>query len=148
MRRRWFAIAAVATVFSAIGVQAASASNTQLSRFETVDGAFGRADHTWTAALENLSANATVAQVSKPSVTFVPAIKTFDAALSKIGFSGKTGTAVATVIKLNGELIADISSIKSTKSFITEFSALTQQYLTVQTSLAKDLGIATADVQV
>jgi hypothetical protein len=148
MRRRWFAIAAVATTFTALGVQAASATSTQLSHFETIDGAFARADHTWTTALENLSANATVTQVSKPSVAFVPAIKTFDTALAKIGFSGKTGTVVATVIKLNGQLIAEIESIKSTKSFIAQFSALTQQYLSAQTSLAKDLGIAAADVQV
>jgi succinylarginine dihydrolase len=148
MRRRWFAIAAVATAFTAVGVQAASAASTQLSHFETIDGTFAKADHTWTAALENLSANATVAQVSKPSVAFVPAIKTFDTALAKLGFSGKTATVVATVIKLNGELIADISSIKSTKGFITQFSALSQQYLTAQTSLAKDLGIEAADVQV
>jgi hypothetical protein len=148
MRRSWFAIAAVAAAFSAVGVPAASASNTQLSRFESIDGAFGKANHTWTTALENLSATATAAQVSKPSVAFVPAIKTFDNALSKIGFTGKTASAVATVIKLNGELITDISALKSTKTFITEFSVLTQQYLTVQTSLAHDLGIATADVQV
>ncbi len=115
---------------------------------ETIDGTFGKADRTWTTALESLSANATVAQLSKPSVAFVPAIKTFDTALSKIGFTGKTATAVATVIKLNGELISDISSIKSTKGFISEFSALSGKYLSAQNSLAHDLGIAAADVQV
>jgi hypothetical protein len=51
-------------------------------------------------------------------------------------------------LKLKGELVADISSLKSTKSFIAQFSALNSKYLGVQTSLAKDLGIATADVQV
>jgi hypothetical protein len=148
MRRRWFAIAAVATALVALGVPAAAAPSLQLSHFETIDGTFAKADHTWTAALLNLGPNPTVAQISKPSLAFVPAIKTFDAALSKIGFSGKTGTAVAGAIKLNDELIVDIYSMKSTKTFISEFSALNSKYFGVQTSLAKDLGIATADVQV
>jgi hypothetical protein len=98
--------------------------------------------------LESLNANATAAQVSKPSLAFVPAIKTFDTSLAKIGFTGKTASAVATIIKLNGELIGDISSIKSAKGFISEFSALDPAYFSVQTSLAKDLGIAAAEVQV
>jgi len=98
--------------------------------------------------LEHLTAKSTVSALTKPSLAFVPAIKTFDTALSKIGFSGKTGTDVATVIKLNGELIADIDSIKSITGFETEFSALSSKYFAVQTSLAKDLGIATAYVQV
>jgi hypothetical protein len=148
LRRKWFAVAAVATALIPLGVQAAAASSTQLSHFETIDGTFAKADHTWTAALLNLGPNPTVAQISKPSLAFVPAIKTFDTALLKIGFSGKTASAVASAIKLNGELIADISSMKSTKTFISEFSALNSKYLGVQTSLAKDLGIATADVQV
>jgi hypothetical protein len=147
MRRRWFAVAAVATAFAALGVQAAAASSTQLSHFETIDGTFAKADHTWTAVLLNLGPNPTVTQISKPSLAFVPAIKTFDSALLKIGFSGKTASAVAAAIKLNGELIVDIASIKSAKAFISEFSALNSKYLGVQTSLPRDLGLASADVQ-
>jgi hypothetical protein len=105
------------------------ATGTQLSRFETIDGAFASADRTWTAALLSLSTNATVAQISKPSLAFVPAIKTFDTALSKIAFSGRTATAIASVIKLNSQLVTAINSMKSTKSFISEFSALNAKYL-------------------
>ena len=148
MLRRWFAIAALATTVIAVGAQTASASSTQVSRFKTIDAPYAKADATWTTALERLTAKSTVADLSKPSLAFVPTMKTFDTALGKIGFSGKTGTDVATVIKLNGELIADIDSIKSVTGFVAEFSALSPKYFAVQTSLAKDLGIAAAYVQV
>ena len=148
MVRRWLTIAVVASAVVAISEQAATATSAQVAKFKSVDATYAKADHSWTSALESLSANASPSQLSKPSLVYVPAIKTFDSAISSIGFSGKTATDIATVVKLNGKLITDLSSIKSTKTFISEFSALDASYMTVQASLAKDLGIPAADVQV
>jgi hypothetical protein len=133
-----------------MGAQAASASvpSKVLDKFKTIDATFAAADAKWTSALSNLSQNATPAQLSKPSLVFVPALKTFDTGLLKCGFTGKAAADAATIAKLNKELVTDLSSIKSTKTFLSEFSALTGQYVTVQAAFAKDLGLPTADVTI
>jgi hypothetical protein len=150
MRLRWLGALAATTVVFGVGMQAASAAVPahQMARFKVVDGAFSVADAKWTGALSHLSSSPTVAQLSKPSVAFIPAIKTFDTGLAKIGFSGRAKTDVATVIKLNKELIGVLGSIHSVKSFETQFSALNSKYFAVQNALAKDLGIPAGDVQV
>jgi hypothetical protein len=152
MRHRSLATSVIAIAVLFVGAQGASATShravpaKQLAAFKALEGPFSAADNKWSNALSNLSSNATVAQVSKPSLAFVPAIKTFDTGLKKIGFTGATGTQVAAVVKLNTQLIADLSSIKSVSSFQSEFGALNQKYQPVQSALAKDLGIPTADV--
>ncbi|MFZ1063309.1 MAG: hypothetical protein WAN30_07545 [Acidimicrobiales bacterium] len=57
-----------------------------------------------------------MAHVSTPSLAFVSALKIFDADLLKIGFTGTTATDVASVEKLNGQLVTLLSSIKSVKA--------------------------------
>jgi|GEM_PF-1986956 hypothetical protein len=150
MRSRLF-VASVLVGILFTGTQAslagASASPAaQLSKFKALDGPFSQADNKWTNALSALSSSATVSQISKPSLAFVPALKTFDSGLQKAGFTGKIATEIADVEKLNGQLVTLLSSIKSVKSFQSAFSSLFGKYLPVQAALAKDFGIATADV--
>ena len=151
MRSKWSTVSLAAIVLFCVGSQASSAGAhvspaKQLSLFETLDGPFGQADNKWTDALSALSTNATVAQVSKPSHAFVPAIKTFDAGLQKIGFTGKTKSDVASVIKLNSKLVTILSSIKSVSALEAQLGTLISKYSPVQDALAKDFGIPPGDV--
>jgi hypothetical protein len=84
--------------------------------------------------------------VSKPSLAFVPALKTFDAGLAKVGFTGNAATQAADIEKLNGQLVTILSSIKSVGAFQSQVEALFSKYQGVQAALAKDLGVPTADV--
>jgi hypothetical protein len=149
MRTRLF-IASVLVGVLFVGTQAslagASSSSAQLTKFKALEGPFSQADNKWTNALSALTGSPTVAQVSTPSLAFVPALKTFDSGLLKIGFTGKTATDVATVVKLNGQLVTLLSSIKSVKAFQSSFSVLYAKYGAVQAALAKDFGIPTAEV--
>jgi hypothetical protein len=152
MRHTSLAASVITIAMLCIGVQAASASThrtvpaKQLTAWKTLDGPFAAADNKWSNALSSLSSNPTVAQISRPSLAFVPALKTFDTGLKKIGFTGGAGTEIADVVKLNSQLVTDLSSIKSVSSFESEFRALNQKYQPVQSAFAKDLGIPTADV--
>jgi hypothetical protein len=148
MRSKLFIILAVVTVLVGVGAQTASAAvpAAQLARFKAVEGPFSAADSKWATALSNLSGNATVAQVSKPSLAFIPALKAFDTGLKRVGFKGAGATDVATIVKLNGQLIGILSSVRSVKSFESQFSALDPKYFAVQQSFAKYLGIPTGDV--
>lgn len=148
MRSKLVIVLAAATVLLGVGAQAASASvpAAQLSRFKAIEGPFGAADSKWTNALSSLNQNSPVAKLSKPSLAFVPAIKTFDSALAKIGFSGAGASDVATIVKLNNQLVGILSNIHSVKSFESQFGPLGQKYFTVQQSFAKYLGIPTGEV--
>ena len=77
-------------VLLSAGAQAASAAvpASQLARFKAIEGPFSAADGKWSTVLSKLSAKSPVAQLAKPSLAFVPALKTLDAGLAKIGFSG------------------------------------------------------------
>ena len=89
-----------------------------------------------------------VAQVSKPSLAFVPALKTFDTGLQKCGFTGAGAKDVKTIVTLNTALTGILSHIQSVKSFESQFSALLPKYLAAQDSLAKYLGIPAGDVTI
>lgn len=148
MRSKWFTVS-MAAAFFFVGSQAAPAgavSAKQLSSFKTLDGPFSKADNKWTNALSSLSSKSTVAQVSKPSLAFVPALKTFDTGLAKIGFTGNAASEAADVVKLNGQLVTILSSIKSVSSLQTQLAALFSKYQSVQDALAKDLGVPAGDV--
>ena len=143
------AVATTAAVFG-LGVQAASASVTskQLSEWKSVDGTFAKADFTWTSALESMTKSTPVSKLSKACLAFVPAINKFDAAIKKIGFTGKTGTDIASLIKVNGKDVQILSHITSIASFQSKFLALEPQYMNLQAALSKDLGIEEAEIQV
>jgi hypothetical protein len=79
---------------------------------------------------------------------FVPAVNKFDAAIKKIGFTGKTGTDIASLIKVNGKDVQILSHITSIASFQSKFLALEPQYMNLQAALSKDLGIEEAEIQV
>jgi len=150
LRLKWFAVLATTTAVLGLGMQAASASVTskQLAKWKSADGTFSKADGTWSAALSTMSNNTPVAKLSKACLAFVPAVKTFDTAVQKIGFTGKTGTDIASLIKLNDKLVPILSHITSVKSFETQFSGLDPQFFALQAALSKDLGIPEAEVQV
>jgi hypothetical protein len=148
VRFRWFTVLAATTALVGVGAQAASAKvpAQQLSRFKAIEVPFGTADSKWTNALEALSPKSSAAQVSKPCLAFVPALKTFDTALLKVGFTGKAAADANTIVSLNKQMITIMSSIRSVKTFETEFSALSPKYLSVQESFAKDIGVPAGDV--
>jgi len=72
--------------------------------------------------------------------------QTFDSGLQKAGFTGKIATEVADAVKLNSQLITDLTSIKSVASFQAELEPLFSKYSPVQDALAKDFGIPAGDV--
>jgi hypothetical protein len=143
------ALATTAAVFS-LGVQAASASVTskQLSEWKSVDGTFDKANSAWTSVLETISAKTPVSKVSKSCLAFIPAVKTFDTAINKIGFTGKTATDIASLIKVNNKLIPVLGHVTSIKSFESQFSALESQYMALQAALSKDLGIQQGEIYI
>ena len=71
--------------------------------------------------------------MSKPSLAFVPALKTFDTGLQKCGFTGAGAKHVKTIVTLNTALTGILSHIQSVKSFESQFSALLPKYLAAQT---------------
>ncbi len=150
VRLKCFAVLATTAAVFGLGMQAASASVTSKQRAEwiSVDGKFGKADYTWTSALSTMSNKTPVSKLSKACLAFVPAVNTFDTALKKIGFTGKTGTDIASLIKVNNKLVPILSHITSIKSFESQFSALESQYMGLQAALSKDLGIEEAEIQV
>jgi len=70
-----------------------------------------------------------VSKLAKSCLAFVPAVNTFDASLKKIGFTGKTGTDIASLIKVNNKLVPILSHITSVASFGSKFLALEPQYM-------------------
>jgi hypothetical protein len=150
VRLRCFAVLATTSAVLGLGVQAASASvpAKQLAEWKSVDGTFNKANSAWTSALESMSANTPVSKLSKSCLAFVPAVKTFDTAIKKIGFTGKTGTDIASLIKVNNKLIPILGHVTSIKSFESQFSPLESQYMGLQAALSKDLGIEEAEIYV
>jgi hypothetical protein len=152
MRGKWYKVSALTLTLLCVGSQAALAGGLspakQLSAFKKLDGVYGEADGKWTDALSSLSASSSVSQVSKPSLAFVPAIKAFDAGLKKVGFTGKVAIEINQVIKVNEQLQADLSSIKSVSGLQAELSALLPKDEPLQQALAKDFGVAAADIVV
>jgi hypothetical protein len=146
MRLKCFVVLATTAAVFGLGMQASSASvpSKQRAQWISVDGTFAKADHTWTSALSTSSSKT----LSKACLAFVPAVNAFDTALKKIGFTGKTGTDIASLIKLNSKLVPILSHVTSIKSFGSEFSALVPQYMGLQAALSKDLGIEEAEIQV
>jgi hypothetical protein len=119
-----------------------------MTRFHAVEAAFSGPQGKWTSALEALGTNATVAQVSKPCLAFIPALKAFDTGLLKVGFTGKTAADAAAIVSSNEKLIVLMSSIHSAKSFETGFSTLFAKDLSLQDAFAKDLGLPAGDVYI
>jgi hypothetical protein len=150
LRLKWFAAVATTAAVFGLGAQAASASVTskQLSEWKSVDGTFDKADSTWSAALETMSGNTPASKLSKSCLAFIPAVKTFDTAIKKIGFTGKTGIDIASLIKLNDKFIPVLGHVTSIKSFESQFSAVEPQYMALQAALSKDLGIEEAEIYV
>ncbi len=150
MRFRWFTVVVASTALVALGAQAASAKvpPSEMSRFHAVEAAFTGPQGKWSDALEALSPKATVAQVSKPCLAFIPALKAFDTGLLKVGFTGKTAADASAIVKSNIQLIALMSSIHSVKAFETGFSALFAKDFSLQDAFAKDLGIPAGEVYI
>ena len=150
VRSKCFAVLATTAAVFGLGVQAASASVTskQLAEWKSADGTFGKADFTWTSALTTMTASTPVSKLSKVCLAFVPAVNTFDTAIKKIGFAGKTGTDIANLIKLNDKFVLELSHITSVKSFQSQFAVSDPQYMALQAALSKDLGIEEAEIQV
>jgi hypothetical protein len=119
-----------------------------MSRFHALEAAFSGPQAKWSDALEALGAKATVSQVSKPCLAFIPALKAFDTGLLKVGFTGKTATDAAAIVSSNKQLIVLMSSVHSVKSFETGVSALFAKDMGLQGAFAKDLGIPAGDVYI
>jgi hypothetical protein len=150
VRLKCFAVLATAAAVFGVGIQAASASVTskQHAEWKSVDGTFEKANFTWSSFLTTMSPKTSVPKLSKVCLAFVPAVNTFDTALKKIDFTGKTGTDIASLIKVNNKLVPILSHITSIKSFISQFGALEPQYMTLQTALSKDLGIEEGEIYI
>jgi hypothetical protein len=148
VRFRWFTVVVASTALVAVGAQAASAKvpPQQMTRFHALEVAFVGPQGKWSNALEALGAKATVAQVSKPCLAFIPALKAFDTGLLKVGFTGKTAADAAAIVGNNKQLIVLMSSIHSLKAFETGFSALDIKDLPLVGAFAKDLGIPEGDL--
>ncbi len=150
MRARWFTVLVAAAAVLAVGAQAASAKvpSPQMSRFHALEAAFSGPQTKWSDALEALGAKATVAQVSKPCLAFIPALKAFDTGLLKVGFTGKTASDAIAIVNSNKQLIVLMGSVHSVKSFETGFSALFAKDLALQDAFAKDIGLPAGDVYI
>jgi hypothetical protein len=150
VRLKCFAVLATTVAVFGLGLQAASASVThqQIAAWTSVDAKFGKADLTWTTALSSMSNNTPASKLSKACLAFVPAVNAFDASLKKIGFTGKTATDIASLIKLNNQLVPILSHIKSVKSFEAQFLPIDRKYFVIQEALSKDLGIEEAEIQI
>jgi hypothetical protein len=136
----------VVPIVLAVGVASASASvpSKVLAGWKKADGAFAVADGKWSTVLEQ--ANPSLSQVEKADAAFIPAIKTFNSALGKIGFSGKTETDINSVVKVQDEEITVLSHVTSLHSFEAGMGPITQKLLALQESLSKDLGIPAAEI--
>ncbi len=150
VRLRCFAVLATTAAVFGLGVQAASASVTskQLSEWKSIDGTFAKADTTWSAFLTSMTGKTPASKLSKACLAFVPAVNKFDTAIKGIGFTGKTSTDIASLIKVNEKLVPILSHVTSIQSFGSKFSALEPQYMALQAALSKDLGIEEAEIQV
>jgi hypothetical protein len=150
LRLKCFAALATSAAVFGVGIQAASAlaPRKQIAEWTSIDATFAKADFTWSSALSSMSANTPVSKLSKACLAFVPAVNKFDTSLKKVGFTGKTGTDIASLIKVNNKLIPILSHITSVKSFESQFLPLERQYGALQTALSKDLGIEEAEIQV
>jgi hypothetical protein len=148
MRGRWIApFAAAAGLALSAQVASAAVPSGVLKKFKAAEAAFAPADAKWSAAIEKLPQHPTPAQIEKPDEAFIPALKTFDAALGKVGFTGAAAAAAATVVKLNTELIAVLYPVKSTASFIASFQKIDAQFLPAQTALGKALGVPGGELE-
>jgi hypothetical protein len=119
-----------------------------MARWKAVEAAFSGPDGKWSRSLQSLSPNSPVAKIQKPCLAFVPALKAFDTGLLKVGFTGKTATDAAAIVSSNQQLIVLMSSIHSTRSFETGFSAIFAKDLGLQQAFAKDLGLPAGDVYI
>jgi hypothetical protein len=89
-----------------------------------------------------------VAQVTKPCLAFAPALKAFDTGLLKVGFTGKTATDAAAIVRTNKQLIVVMTSVRSAKSFEASASPLFAEIFALQKAFAGDLGISPGDLYI
>ena len=146
MRSKLFAALAaiVATAAVTSGTASASVTPKVLSEWKKAEASFSPQVTKWSSALQ--SSNPSLSQISKACAAFVPYIKAFDSAISKIAFTGKTATDISALLKLNAKEIAVIGHVTSLKSFETGMVPLAAQYYKVQVALGQDLGIPAAEV--
>jgi hypothetical protein len=140
--------AAIAIALMVCTPAGAGVSSSVLGKFTAIDKPFAAADHKWTDAIGALHTSSPVSAASKPSLAFIPAIKTFDSGLGKVGFTGSAATTASSIVSLNNQLIGVLGSIKSMSSFQASFAKLFAKYVPLQAALAKDLGIPEADVTI
>lgn len=122
----------------------ASAPASDVAKFKKVDGAFSVANIKWSNVLT--ASTVSLSKLQKAGVAFAPALKTFDAGLLKIPFTGKTDSDILAVVALNGKAISVVGHIKSLGSFEKQYGALVPKYMTLQAAVGKDLGIPTAEI--
>ena len=145
MLRKWLVAISMAVPMLAVTASAsASAPTGQVAAFKKADAAFAGPNLKWSRVLEQ--PHPTVAGVAKASAAFLPAVRAFDTALQKIGFSGKTGQDIAAVVKLNDQLIPVLGHVTSLKQFESGVGPLVGRFAALQTALSKDLGIPAADI--
>jgi hypothetical protein len=143
---RWLSalVAAAIVIGGSASVASASQSAKVVSEWKAADGPFATADGKWTSALSG--SNPSLSQVKKASLAFIPAVKTFDSALQKIHFTGKTASDISSLIKTNKKEITILGHVTSLKSFISQFGALDPTFQALQGALSKDLGIQEAEI--
>lgn len=151
MRLRSLTVLALATT-----VIGASASVATASQPPAVVAQWTKAEHTFTPASIKWSAVVTsskipsLAALQKANKAYASALGTFDTALGKIGFTGKTKSDVATLIKLNKESIPILDHTTGVKSFVSAYSPIISKFVSLNLagSLSKDLGIPEADIYI
>jgi hypothetical protein len=149
VRLRLLSALAVTTIVIGAGASAASAAQSSkvLGQWKKAEVAFSPADTAWSKVIDSSKAP-TLANLQKANKTYASAVGTFDTALGKIHFTGKTKSDIASLIKLEKQTITVLDNTKSLKSFVSEFSPLFPKYTALQEALGKDLGIPTAEITI
>ena len=122
----------------------ASGSASAVAQFKKVDSTFAIANIKWSNVLT--ASSISLSKLQKAGKAFAPALVTFDGALLKIAFKGKTESDILAVTAINRKAVPIVSHITSLSSFEKQYGALLQSYMNLQAAVGKDLGIPTADV--
>jgi len=156
VRSRWVTGFAVTAVIVCASAPMAAASKSKspapptvytglVTAFIKADRAFAAADARWSNVVNSSNAPSW-AELNKADQAFVPAIKTFNTALGKIHFTGKTEKDLTKVIALQAKEIAALTTATSISSFESKFGPLAGQFEALQVALGNDLHIEAAEI--
>jgi len=142
----------------------AAVSHHQRQEWKRVDAPLAAANDHFLRALSQIRSRAawnsktvTAAQVEKPCHALAPAIENFDTAAARIGLTGAAGRDLASVISLNRQLVGLLTNM-TVSEFIPDYDVpglitpwptpLASRFAALQSALAHDLGLPSAQVQI